>query len=609
MSDSVNGSDGDKVSSSATRLCWIFVVDFLPTSELACSRQPVIVGGSVPLPQPREAASGTLKETVAATSSSSNAAQLHTNSHQQQVKRVPPPAATIGFSSGTTPPLSLEEVLQTVTASRKPSRNRQPGAIVSARNKAVAVRSNSQRSSGSSGAGATSSGGTSPFSNWIALVSSSTVNKETTRERPPSPLASTRSIGASGQVLDISSASSSPTKRVTIASSTASSPTPASRSLSPSSSLHPSTAATSLDLMSTYNSGASVRSGRHAAASPPNSANSQYPSPYHASYTSSNSGAASRSPNPGGKVSQMLGVNTFDMPMSATQSFGSMHSSDQADTIINRFNNIGQSGHREKSKDPSSSNSSAKMTLKKARSLFSSSSSKSKSPDFLNPPDLPSPPRANGLNQSRGASSNPYASGGSAALAHSKSYGSLVNRSPDYRFPGSSSNGDMNIRSQDYYYNKSSGKDQPISPVTASSQPYSASVALRKASLPNIEHPSRRYGSNGTAAAADPLLGGGPGQDADCPVCLESLSIRLAGESPHIVPVCGHKLHADCFEAAYGDPADFGGADAMENLMGSGRARKKTRPQGTCAVCRSEMLLGDPADSGKNSQSSFSQSS
>lgn len=27
-----------------------------------------------------------------------------------------------------------------------------------------------------------------------------------------------------------------------------------------------------------------------------------------------------------------------------------------------------------------------------------------------------------------------------------------------------------------------------------------------------------------------------------CPICLELLSLRLAGEKPHVVPVCGHRL-------------------------------------------------------------------
>lgn len=34
-------------------------------------------------------------------------------------------------------------------------------------------------------------------------------------------------------------------------------------------------------------------------------------------------------------------------------------------------------------------------------------------------------------------------------------------------------------------------------------------------------------------------------QDEDsCPICLELLSLRLAGEKPHVVPVCGHRLRA-----------------------------------------------------------------
>lgn len=339
----------------------------------------------------------------------------------------------------------------------------------------------------------------------------------------------------------------------------------------------------------------SGRGNHRSTASPPNSAGTQYPSPYHQSYASSNSGAG-RSPNAGGKASQMLGVNAFDMPMSATQSSASMHS-DPAEQMIHKYNQFGQSSsHSNSSRDKSAKDSSTKMTLKKARSLFGN---KSKSPEFSPPPELPSPP-ARGAKQ--GDSTNPYTSGGHAALSHSKSYGSLIgnNRGPDYRFPGTSTNADM--RSNDHYH---SGKpDQQTSPST-SSHPYTASVALRKASMPNIEQPGRRHGFS----AADPLLGGGA-QEADCPICLESLSIRLPGEKPHIVPVCGHKLHADCFEAAYGDPVDFGAADPLENIMGSaGRMRKKTRPQGNCAVCRSEMRLGDPAESGKNSKALLTKAS
>lgn len=33
-----------------------------------------------------------------------------------------------------------------------------------------------------------------------------------------------------------------------------------------------------------------------------------------------------------------------------------------------------------------------------------------------------------------------------------------------------------------------------------------------------------------------------PEDEENCPVCLESLAMRLAGEKPHIVPICGHKL-------------------------------------------------------------------
>lgn len=31
-------------------------------------------------------------------------------------------------------------------------------------------------------------------------------------------------------------------------------------------------------------------------------------------------------------------------------------------------------------------------------------------------------------------------------------------------------------------------------------------------------------------------------EEETCPICLELLSLRLAGERPHVVPVCGHRL-------------------------------------------------------------------
>lgn len=100
-------------------------------------------------------------------------------------------------------------------------------------------------------------------------------------------------------------------------------------------------------------------------------------------------------------------------------------------------------------------------------------------------------------------------------------------------------------------------------------------------------------------------------EDTQCPVCCESLSLRLAGEKPHIVPNCGHKLRRSlppargalepvlmdlcgvpdeaCFEAVYG---------------GVDRARSKPGALGLCGVCRRDMQLGgDEEGSGrKNSE-------
>ncbi|KPV78524.1 uncharacterized protein RHOBADRAFT_33211 [Rhodotorula graminis WP1] len=72
-------------------------------------------------------------------------------------------------------------------------------------------------------------------------------------------------------------------------------------------------------------------------------------------------------------------------------------------------------------------------------------------------------------------------------------------------------------------------------------------------------------------------------QDEDsCPICLELLSLRLAGEKPHVVPVCGHRLHHSCFEAVYGDVQ---------------RAKSKTAGSlGLCGVCRRDMKVGDGGD-------------
>jgi hypothetical protein len=246
-------------------------------------------------------------------------------------------------------------------------------------------------------------------------------------------------------------------------------------------------------------------------------------------------------------------------PASATQTFQSSHSDYDS----------GSKGM-----------SAGKLTLKKAKSLFSSSKS-TKSAESTAP--LPSSPKSGSGLQAPGY---PY---GNPSLQHSKSYGSLVgnrgtpqaNRTApesDYRFPSSGNGG---------YPASSSGRGGGGG--LGFEQSYAAS-SVRKASLPNID-PHRR---------TTPKIE----EEEDCPVCLESLSIRLAGEKAHIVPNCGHKLHADCFEAAYGSPEEYGaGRDELDNLMGSARRQKKA-PQGICGICRSEIRLGDPAESKQSSECS-----
>ncbi|KAG0141774.1 hypothetical protein CROQUDRAFT_663346 [Cronartium quercuum f. sp. fusiforme G11] len=59
--------------------------------------------------------------------------------------------------------------------------------------------------------------------------------------------------------------------------------------------------------------------------------------------------------------------------------------------------------------------------------------------------------------------------------------------------------------------------------------------------------------------------------------------MRLKGEKPHVVPSCGHNLHASCFEAVYGNISE---------------ARKTGQILGLCGVCRRDMRLGDMVSGG-----------
>jgi hypothetical protein len=74
--------------------------------------------------------------------------------------------------------------------------------------------------------------------------------------------------------------------------------------------------------------------------------------------------------------------------------------------------------------------------------------------------------------------------------------------------------------------------------------------------------------------------------ETSCPVCLELLSFRLAGEKPHVTPACGHALHHACFTAVYGSP---------EALLASQNAPGRAAP-GMCGVCRAMISLGDEGE-------------
>ncbi|TKY88645.1 hypothetical protein EX895_002276 [Sporisorium graminicola] len=83
--------------------------------------------------------------------------------------------------------------------------------------------------------------------------------------------------------------------------------------------------------------------------------------------------------------------------------------------------------------------------------------------------------------------------------------------------------------------------------------------------------------------------------EVDCPVCLEPLSHRLAGEKPHVVPLCGHALHNACFTAIYGPPEALMAAhNSGSRFRGAGAAsRQSISSPGMCGVCRKPIALGE----------------
>ena len=95
--------------------------------------------------------------------------------------------------------------------------------------------------------------------------------------------------------------------------------------------------------------------------------------------------------------------------------------------------------------------------------------------------------------------------------------------------------------------------------------------------------------------------------EADCPVCLEPLSYRLAGEKPHVVPTCGHALHNACFTAVYGPPEAVLAAQEPKDagtsrIKGAGSASRQAaaNPPGMCGVCRRPITLGTDDSASKS---------
>lgn len=369
-----------------------------------------------------------------------------------------------------------------------------------------------------------------------------------------------------------------------------------------------------------HHSNSNSNSGVSEFSSPPHSASTNAGSSVILSSPFSPSNNSSTSPDSGGppsvrtgsssKVSQMLGLSNAtssrspEMYMSQTATYHSGHS-DSASTL--NGNNRNQYAQQQRSpttstgsggKDGTSPHqqSHTRMTLKKARSLFTSGGSNKSNKDKsaagnANSLDsgLPSPqyglPRPMGMGSygDLGYNSPPSTSGsyapGQSTLSHSKSHGSLQgamhgstrpsNPPPLPPIPGS-------VR----------GNDE------SAHHPYAAVISQRKASQPNLpSHTSR----SGTSKAREIE------QETDCPVCLESLSIRLQGEKPHVVPVCGHKLHNECFETAYNITVREAIGNSDDILQSLSR-RKKRQPIGICGICRSEMRIGDPSETGKNSE-------
>lgn len=311
------------------------------------------------------------------------------------------------------------------------------------------------------------------------------------------------------------------------------------------------------------------------------------------------------------KASQMLGLSTAnprqppDLYMSQTATYHSGHS-DSASTLngSNRHQYFQQqqspttstgSGGRDGSSPHQQSH--TRMTLKKARSLFTSGGSGKSSKDkyaagIANSLDSGLPSSQYGMPRPMGMGSygdlgynSPLSTTGShppgqSTLSHSKSYGSLQGAMYGATRP-------VNPPPLPAAYGIADGGSEALP------HPYALALSQRKGSQPNLPSHTSRAGLPKAREIE---------QEADCPVCLEPLSVRLQGEKPHVVPLCGHKLHNDCFETAYNITVREAMGDIDDRMEGFMR-KKKRQPIGICGICRSEMRIGDPSDAGKNSKS------
>lgn len=126
-------------------------------------------------------------------------------------------------------------------------------------------------------------------------------------------------------------------------------------------------------------------------------------------------------------------------------------------------------------------------------------------------------------------------------------------------------------------------KTDKLMGIEPTAHPPRLPAASRSSSLSMRSEPS-------SVPSPGPVHNESNNMSADCPVCLEPLSYRLAGEKPHVVPNCGHALHNACFTAVYGQP------EAVMASQHSGAG-----PPGMCGVCRKAIFLGGEIEGGGKS--------